>query len=68
MIISTLKKQILECQIVPILFGSSFRNRGVQTLLDAITTFLPSPEDRPPISGTLIEKSEDIVIIYFIFT
>jgi len=34
---------------VPVLVGASFRNRGVQPLLDAVVNYLPSPIDRPPV-------------------
>ncbi len=50
-----LKKAIrnatLRGEIVPVLFGSSLKNKGVQPLLDAIVDFLPSPLDLPPIKG-----------------
>jgi len=39
-------------KITPILCGSSFKNKGVQNLLDAITAFLPSPTDVPDVEGT----------------
>jgi len=41
----------LQMQIVPVLCGSAFKNKGVQPLLDAIADFLPSPLDVPPIKG-----------------
>ncbi|MDR5693966.1 MAG: elongation factor G [Armatimonadota bacterium] len=51
----TLKRAIragtLSYKIVPVLAGSSFRNKGVQPLLDAIVDFLPSPIDIPPVEG-----------------
>ena len=43
---------------VPILCGASFRNRGVQPLLDAVCEFLPSPVDIPPVQGTNPETKE----------
>jgi elongation factor G len=36
-------------KVAPILMGSSFRNMGVQPLLDAVVSYLPSPEDREPV-------------------
>jgi elongation factor G len=39
---------------VPVLCGSAFKNKGVQQLLDAVTSFLPSPADVPPIKGVLL--------------
>ena len=38
-------------QIVPMLCGSSFHNKGVQKLLDYVMAFLPSPLDLPPVTG-----------------
>ena len=38
-------------QVVPVLCGSAFKNKGVQPLLDAVVTFLPSPLDVPPVQG-----------------
>jgi len=46
-----IRKGTLENKIVPVLCGSAFRNKGVQPLLDAIVSFLPSPFDIPPIEG-----------------
>lgn len=40
-------------RLVPMLCGSSFKNKGVQLLLDAVVELLPSPQDIPPIQGTL---------------
>jgi elongation factor G len=46
-----LRKGATEFRAVPVLCGSSFKNKGVQTLLDAIVDYLPSPTDMPPIKG-----------------
>ncbi len=45
-----LRKGTVESRAVPVLCGSSFKNKGVQPLLDAIVDYLPSPVDLPPIS------------------
>ena len=50
-IIAGLRKGTIEQTLTPVLCGSSFRNKGVQRLLDAIVTFLPSPLDLPPVEG-----------------
>ena len=42
----------LKMEIVPMLCGSSFKNKGVQPLLDYVCAFLPSPLDTPNIVGT----------------
>ena len=51
-ILQGLRKGTVEQTLNPVLCGSSFRNKGVQRLLDAIVTFLPSPLDLPPVEGT----------------
>jgi elongation factor G len=43
----------LKGEVVPVLCGSAFRNKGVQALLDAVVDYLPAPSDRPPVKGTL---------------
>ena len=47
-----IRKGTLSMQINPMICGSSFKNKGVQTLLDAVCAYLPSPEDTPAIEGT----------------
>ncbi|MDD2689247.1 MAG: elongation factor G [Candidatus Omnitrophica bacterium] len=47
-----IRKSVIQNKFVPVLCGSSFRNRGVQLLLDAICDYLPSPQDLPSIKGT----------------
>ncbi|MCR4964017.1 MAG: elongation factor G [Firmicutes bacterium] len=51
-LLTGIRKATLACQINPVLCGSSFKNKGVQQLLDAIVHYLPSPLDIPPIAGT----------------
>jgi elongation factor G len=46
-----LRKATLELKLFPVLCGSAFKNKGVQTLLDAVVDYLPSPLDIPPIVG-----------------
>ena len=48
-----LRARTLRCEIVPILCGSAFRNKGVQALLDSIVDYLPAPIDVPSIRGTV---------------
>src|ERR1700735_1872495 len=49
----------LETQISPVLCGSSFKNKGVQVLLDAVIDSLPSPLDVPPVEGVEPVKGSD---------
>ena len=50
-IVEALRKATLEMRITPVLCGSSFKNKGVQLLLDAIVKYLPCPTDVPAIEG-----------------
>ncbi len=50
---AAIRKATLSMQINPMICGSSFKNKGVQTLLDAVCAYLPSPEDTGAIEGTL---------------
>ena len=50
-IISEIRKATLARKIVPVMCGSAFKNKGVQTLLDAVAAFLPSPLDKPEVVG-----------------
>ena len=61
-IMAAIRKGTLSMQINPITCGSSFKNKGVQTLLDAVCAFLPSPEDTPAIEGTDPTDSEKVIV------
>jgi elongation factor G len=50
-VVRVLRKATLSSQITPVLCGSSFKNKGVQQLLDAVVHYLPSPLDIPPVEG-----------------
>ena len=50
---AALRKGTMQNAIVPVVAGSSFKNKGVQKLLDAIIDFLPSPADIPPVEGNV---------------
>ena len=56
-----IRKATLEIAFTPVLCGSSFKNRGVQPLLDAVLAYLPSPLDVPPVEG-IDPKTEEIVV------
>jgi elongation factor G len=49
----------LAAKLTPVLCGSSFKNKGVQPLLDAVIDYLPSPLDVPPVEGLEPDKSSD---------
>ena len=53
-----IRLQTLANEIVPVFCGSAFKNKGIQTMLDAIIEYLPSPLDVPPIKGILDDKNE----------
>lgn len=55
-----LRQGTIEMKIVPVLCGASFKNKGVQLLLDAIVDYLPSPLDIPPVVGKELKTGEEI--------
>jgi len=59
---SAIRSATLANEIVPVLCGSSFRNKGVQALLDAIVHYLPSPLDIPPATAFAQETGEPVEI------
>ena len=58
---AALRKGTLELKLNPVVCGSSYRNKGVQKLLDAIVDYLPSPIDIDPAEGVNIKTGEEIV-------
>ena len=58
-IVAAIRKGTLALDIVPMTCGSSFKNKGVQTLLDYVCMFLPSPLDTPNIVGSNPETGEE---------
>src|SRR5246500_2552939 len=57
-----IRKATIAMNLFPVLCGSSFKNKGVQTLLDAVVDYLPSPLDIPPIVGHDPENMEKEVV------
>jgi elongation factor G len=51
-IVAGLRKRTIANEIVPVVCGTSFKNKGVQPMLDAACAYLPSPLDIPPVKGT----------------
>jgi len=60
-IIDALRKGCLDNAFIPVICGSSFKNKGVQRLLDAIIDYLPSPLDKPEIIGHMPNDSEILI-------
>lgn len=58
---AALRKATLENRLVPVICGTSFKNKGVQKLLDAIVDYMPSPLDVPPIKGIDPRTDEEVV-------
>ena len=48
----------INAEIVPMLCGSAFKNKGVQAMLDAVVEYLPAPTDIPPVTGILEDESK----------
>ncbi|MEN9511092.1 MAG: elongation factor [Bacteroidota bacterium] len=60
-ILNALRKATLEMKIVPMVCGSSFKNKGVQTMLDLVMELMPSPLDKDVIRGTNPDTDEEVV-------
>ncbi len=65
-IIDSIRKSTIDLNIVPVILGTAFKNKGVQILLDSVVDYMPSPIDVPPIEGVNpdteqgdIRKSDD---------
>ncbi|MDQ7047677.1 MAG: elongation factor G [Sulfurovum sp.] len=62
-IIAGIKAATIGMQIVPMTVGSAFKNKGVQTLLDAVVAYLPSPLECADIKGTMMDDEEKEIIV-----
>ncbi len=56
-----IRKATMLQKIFPVICGSSFKNKGVQNLLDAVVDYLPSPLDVPPIKGVAVDNPEELL-------
>ena len=56
-----IRKATIANIITPVICGTSYKNKGVQQLLDAVVEYMPSPLDIPPIVGTLEDKETEVV-------
>ncbi len=57
--LETIRKATIDMSIVPVLCGASFKNKGIQRLLDAVIAFLPSPLDKGDVIGTDPDSGEE---------
>jgi len=53
-----IRQRTIASEIVPMLCGSAFKNKGVQAMLDAVVEFMPAPTDIPPVTGILEDETE----------
>ena len=58
-LVAGIRKATLAQKIFPVICGSSFKNKGVQNLLDAVCAYLPSPEDIPPVKGSSVDNPDE---------
>ena len=58
-IMTALRKATIANEVVPCICGSSYKNKGVQQMIDGVVAFLPSPLDIPAVKGTTLEGEED---------
>jgi len=58
-LVSAIRKATIAQKITPVLCGSAFKNKGVQTMLDAVMSFMPSPLDVEAIAGTNPDTGEE---------
>ena len=56
---SALRKATIANEIYPCICGSSYKNKGVQEMIDGVVQYLPSPLDIPPVQGTTLDGEED---------
>ena len=58
---AAIRKGTLSMEVNPMICGSSFKNKGVQTLLDAVCAYLPSPEDSGAVEGHAIDDPDEVL-------
>jgi len=59
--VAAMRKATIRGDIIPVLCGAAFKNKGVRRLMDAIIDYLPSPHDLPPIIGTKVASNAEIL-------
>ena len=58
-LVAGIRKGTIECRLTPVICGSSYKNKGVQPLLDAVVAYMPAPIDVPPIQGIHPDTGEE---------
>ena len=56
---AAIRKAVIDMSFSPVMCGSAFKNKGVQALLDAVCSYLPSPLDLPPVTGTNPDNEQE---------
>ena len=59
-LVPAIRRLVVAGRLVPVLCGTSLRDKGVQPLLDAVCAYLPSPADRPPVAATDLKSGEPV--------
>ncbi len=59
-LVPAIRRTVVAGKFVPVLCGTSLKDKGVQPLLDAICAYLPSPSDRPPVAATDLKSGEPV--------
>jgi elongation factor G len=57
-----IRKATIALKVFPVICGSAFKNKGVQTMLDAVVDYLPSPVEIPPVEGRDVDDPEKVLI------
>ncbi|MBU8934757.1 MAG: elongation factor G [candidate division Zixibacteria bacterium] len=60
-VMAAVRRATIALDMVPVICGSSFKNKGIQKLLDAVVDFLPSPLDKPAMIGHAVDNSEKML-------
>ena len=60
-VMAAVRKATIASKMVPVICGSSFKNKGIQKLLDCVVDFLPSPLDKPPVKGHCEDDTEKVI-------
>ena len=59
-LIPAIRRLVVANKLVPVLCGTSLKDKGVQPLIDAVCAYLPSPDDRPPIAATDLKSGDTV--------